>query len=234
MSKEFLAPPAILKPDGHPQSPYMRARQEWDERIGAAVVQAKNWRLAFFFLALITALILLGLLYQLKQHRVVPVIVGLDKERGEPVVIGKASDVPYRPKLQEIKFFLSQFITCVRSVPTDPVLIKQNWLRAYQFLRRDAANVLNDITQKDIESPLKKIGLETVIAKPISVTQVGDGNSYQVRWEETRYDSSGIAVDRFIMNGVFTIQIDPPATEKTLLANPLGIYISHFQWSREL
>ena len=30
------------------ESRYMAARQIWDGRIGSAVVQAKNWRLAFF------------------------------------------------------------------------------------------------------------------------------------------------------------------------------------------
>ena len=31
-----------------PETPYQRAGQVWDERIGSARVQAKNWRLAFF------------------------------------------------------------------------------------------------------------------------------------------------------------------------------------------
>ena len=29
-------------------SPYQRAGQEWDNRIGSAVAQARNWRLAAF------------------------------------------------------------------------------------------------------------------------------------------------------------------------------------------
>ena len=31
-----------------PETPYQKAGQVWDERIGSARVQAKNWRLAFF------------------------------------------------------------------------------------------------------------------------------------------------------------------------------------------
>lgn len=31
-----------------PATPYQRAAQAWDDRIGSARVQAKNWRLAFF------------------------------------------------------------------------------------------------------------------------------------------------------------------------------------------
>ena len=40
-----------------PQTPYQRAAQLWDERIGSARVQARNWRLmAFGGLALSTGL----------------------------------------------------------------------------------------------------------------------------------------------------------------------------------
>ena len=31
-----------------PVTPYQRAAQVWDDRIGSARVQSKNWRLAFF------------------------------------------------------------------------------------------------------------------------------------------------------------------------------------------
>ncbi|MCC6918594.1 MAG: conjugal transfer protein TrbF, partial [Alphaproteobacteria bacterium] len=31
-----------------PETPYQRAAQVWDERIGASRVQAKNWRLMAF------------------------------------------------------------------------------------------------------------------------------------------------------------------------------------------
>jgi type IV secretory pathway TrbF-like protein len=40
-----------------PETPYQRAAQVWDDRIGSARVQAKNWRLmAFGSLALSAAL----------------------------------------------------------------------------------------------------------------------------------------------------------------------------------
>lgn len=212
----------------------MRAKQEWDERIGATVVQAKNWRLAFFTSTLLGLALIVVVLIQLHQARVLPVLVGIDRERGEPFILGKISDASYQPQLQEIKFFLTHFITLVRSVPSDPVLIKQNWLKAYFYLRRDAANILNDITNKDPQSPLKKIGEQTVIIQPVSITQIGEGHSYQSRWEETVYNVHGAAVDHYVMTGIFTIELEIPKDEKAVIQNPLGLYIKHFQWNREL
>ena len=226
--------PVSYKPQGHPVSPYIRAQQEWDSRIGSTVVQAKNWRLACLGAILLSLTLAGGLIYQGSQQKVIPVIVGLDKERGEPVVIGRSSEQAYQPGIQEIKYFLSQFVTLVRGVPQDPVLIKQNWVKAYAYLRHDAANTLNDVTNKDSESALKKIGEQTVTVQPLSVVQVTESNSFQVRWEEVVYNNHGIQIQRYIMNGVFSIELSPPDDEKTLNQNPLGLYITNFQWNREL
>lgn len=52
------------------------------------------------------------------------------------------------------------------------MLIKQNWLKAYKFMRAEASNQLNDKTNKDEDSPLKKIGEKTVIVQPITVVRL--------------------------------------------------------------
>ncbi len=43
-------------PAGELDTPYKRASQEWDDRIGSAVVQANNWRLATFATIVFVAL----------------------------------------------------------------------------------------------------------------------------------------------------------------------------------
>ncbi len=231
---ELLSPPRSYKSAQPLETPFLRAKQQWDDRIGSSVVQAKNWRMAFFLSSLMSLTLLVACLYQVRERKIIPIIVGIDKERGEPVVIGPAGENSYKPQLQEIKYFLSQFITSVRSVPTDPVLIKHQWMRAYKFLRPEASNMLNDLTNKDENSPLKRIGEQTVIIKPISVTQVSETNSFQARWEEIIYEKQGSLKERYVMTGIFTIDLDPPRTEENLLVNPLGLFIKNFQWNREL
>lgn len=34
-----------------PETPYLQARQEWDNRIGSSVIQAYNWRKIAFLLS---------------------------------------------------------------------------------------------------------------------------------------------------------------------------------------
>ena len=185
--------------------------------------------------ASILSLGLIGMnVYQLTQHKVVPFVIAINAESGEPKILGRVADSVYSPKEQEIKYFLGQFISFVRSVPSDPVVIKKNWMNAYLYLRRQAANLLNDIANRDDDNPLKKIGEQTVSVKPISIVRVGGSNSFQARWKESRYSKNGAPIDEYTMTAVFTLEFDTPKDEATLSVNPLGIFVSNFQWNREL
>ena len=234
MKHSFLSSPVNTKATLSPETPFKKAKQEWDERIGSSVVQARNWRTCCF-ITLVLSIILTGVIaYLVTQNRVIPIMVGLDKESGEAKAIGKVEDGVFSPGPLQIKYFLSQFIRFVRAVPLDQVVIKQNWLRAYTYLRSDASGLLNEITVKDADSPLKKIGKLIVSVQPISVIQIPDTNSYQMRWKETQYSAQGQKMDEYSMVGTFSIEIDPPKDEETIQENPLGLFIKSFQWNREL
>jgi type IV secretory pathway VirB9-like protein len=45
-------------------TPYQRAAQAWDDRIGSARVQAKNWRLAFFGTLALSGALTAGIIWQ--------------------------------------------------------------------------------------------------------------------------------------------------------------------------
>src|SRR3546814_2444552 len=53
------------------ETPYQRAGQVWDDRIGSARTQARNWRLAAFVSLGLTAGVSAGLVWQSLQSRVV-------------------------------------------------------------------------------------------------------------------------------------------------------------------
>jgi len=234
MSKEFSQPPESRKPSRPVETPYLRAGREWDERIGSARVQAKNWRMAFVMSGALSALLMVGNLFQLTQQKLIPVVVTLNQETGRPHVLGKVTNAHYEPQAQEVKYFLTQFIQKVRAVPDDSVLIKKNWLEAYSFLRRGAATALNQITNSDMESPLKKIGQQTVTFNIISVVAVSGTDSYQARWKEKVFDRNGALLQEYIMTGIFTLEFETPTDERTIYVNPLGIFIKSFQWNKEL
>ena len=234
MKSPFLAQPTSFKPTTSSETPFRQAKQAWDNRLGTATSQAKNWRLAFFSLFTLTVAMAAGLVILISQKRVVPILVGLDKQTGEPSVIGPAEHNIKQPGPLEVKYFLAQFIRYVRSVSLDQVVIKQNWLKAYSYLRPEAAGLLNELTQKDTNSPLNKIGKVLVTVQPLSIIQIPETNSYQLRWKEAVFATHGTKIEEYTMLATFILEIDPPSDEQTLQENPLGIFIKSFQWNREL
>jgi type IV secretory pathway TrbF-like protein len=227
---ELNQPPISFKPEGIPLTPYQKASEEWDSRIGAARVQAKNWRIMALCLAAACALLAGGLIYQSSKSTVVPYVVQVNGE-GLVQAVGPAVRINYTPSRAVQQYFLSQFVTYVRSVPMDPVVAKERWLSAYGYLRQRAANTLNDIAQK--EQPLQKIGQETVSVQIKSVVPLS-AETFQVRWEESSFNQEGGPIGARNMAGLFTVEISPPTDERMLKVNPLGLYIKHFSWSQEV
>jgi type IV secretion system protein VirB5 len=210
------------------ETPYLRAAKVWDERIGSAVIQARNWRTAAFLSLGLAGLTLCGYIYERQDTHIATYVVPVD-EYGRPGRIELAGRT-YSPTTAEAGYFVADWVRLVRSKPTDPVLLRQNWTNAYHFLAGDAAAALDGYARSN--DPFARIGQEAVsveIASVLPRTQ----KTYQVNWRETLYDPGGRA-QQTNWTGVFTTTEKPPRTEVELRNNPLGLFITSFQWSREL
>ena len=98
-----------------PETPYQSAGQVWDERIGSARVQAKNWRLAFFGMLLLSGGLAGGLVWQSARGTVTPWVVQVDKLGQAQAVAPAVAD--YRPTDPQIAWHLARFIEEVREHP---------------------------------------------------------------------------------------------------------------------
>src|SRR5262245_36749075 len=125
-----------------PETPYQRAAQVWDDRIGSARVQARNWRLIAFGNLVLAAGLAAGLVWQSTRGTVVPWVVQVDK-LGEAQAVAPAI-ADYKPADPQIAWHLARFIEQVRSVPADPVIVRQDWLGAYDFTTDKGAETIHD------------------------------------------------------------------------------------------
>jgi type IV secretion system protein VirB5 len=231
-TRTLINEPRGRKPEQGPETLYSRAKKYADDRLGSRVVQAANWRMAFWGAMAFALICLIGLICSALKPPLPPFVVEVDHATGAANVVGRLGSVQYEPQLAEIQFFIGKFLTMVRTVSTDPVVIKKNWIDAYHFTRQSAATALNQWAQ-DPDGQLSRIGKESVSIEVISVNHVADSKSYQARWRESVYTDSGALKETYIMSGVFTIEIEQPKDESTILINPLGIFIKSFQWTRE-
>ena len=211
-----------------PVTPYQRAGQVWDERIGSARVQARNWRLmAFGGLALSTGLSG-GLLWQSMQSRVVPYLVEVDR-LGEARAVAPVGE-GYNPTDPQIAWHLGKFISNVRSISLDPVLMRQNWLSAYDFVTTRGARFLNEYARS--AEPFANVGDRTVSVQVTSVVRASD-SSFQVKWTETVYERGSLA-ETSRWTAILSVKVKQPKSADELRKNPLGLRIDGIDWSREL
>ena len=171
-----------------PETPYQKAGQVWDERIGSARVQARNWRLAAFGGLLLSSGLSAGLLWQSMQSRVVPYVVEVDA-LGEARAVAPVA-AGYRPTDAQVAWHLGRFITNVRSVSLDPVLMRENWLSAYDFSTERGSQFLSEYART--ASPFARVGERSVSVQVTSVVRASD-RSFQVKWTETAYERGSLA-----------------------------------------
>ena len=211
-----------------PETPYQRAGQLWDERIGSARVQARNWRLMSFGSLALAIALSGGLIWQSTQSRVTPYVVQVDKF-GAVQAVGPAVQ-NYTPTDAEIAWYLARFVTDVRSLSIDPVVVRRNWLEAYDYATDHGAVFLNQYAQTN--DPFKAVGERTVSVQVTSVVRVSD-NSFQVKWTEQIFEHDTLAkTERW--TAILSIVTKQPASAETLKKNPLGLYVNGVNWSREL
>lgn len=211
-----------------PETPYQKAAQVWDERIGSARVQAKNWRLmALGELALIAGLAG-ALVWQSARGTVVPWVVQVDRLGQAQAVAPAVAD--FRPTDPQIAWHLARFIEQVRSIPADPIIVRQNWLRAYDFTTDRGALALNDYARAN--DPFGRVGRTQVAVEISSVIRASD-DSFRVAWVERTFENGQLAkTERW--TAILTLVVQPPRDAERLRKNPLGIFIHAINWSREL
>src|SRR3977135_77942 len=121
-----------------PVTPYQKAAQIWDERIGSARGQARIGRLMAFGCLLLPGGLAASLIWQSTQGTITPWVVEVDR-LGQAQAVAPANPF-YQPTDPQIAFHLSRFIEDVRGLPTDAIVLRQDSLRAYAFQPDRAAD----------------------------------------------------------------------------------------------
>jgi len=211
-----------------PETPYQKAAQVWDERIGSARVQAKNWRLMAFGCLMLSGGLASGLVWQSLRGTVTPWVVQVD-HLGQAQAVAPA-DGSYQPTDPQIAFHLARFIEDVRGLPTDGIVLRQEWLRAYDFTTDRGAAALNDYARTN--DPFANLGKLQISIEVTSVIRASP-TSFRVAWIQRSYENGSLgATERW--TAILTVVVDTPRDADRLRKNPLGVYVNAINWSKEL
>ncbi len=224
----FRRPAAHYGKTPQPETPYQRAAQVWDDRIGSARVQARNWRLMAFGSLALSAGLSAALVWQSASGSIVPWVVQVDRLGQAQAVAPAQAD--YHPTEPQIAWHLARFVEQVRSIPSDAIVVRQNWLRAYDFTTDRGAMALNEYARAN--DPFAKVGHQQIAIDVSSVIRASP-DSFRVAWIERRYQDGSLA-ETSRWTAILTVVVQPPRDAEKLRANPLGIYVNAINWSKEL
>ncbi|MFN3354300.1 MAG: conjugal transfer protein TrbF [Brevundimonas sp.] len=215
-------PPLSSAPAG---TPWQRAGQVWDERMGLAVAHARNWRRFAAANLLLAAGLGVGWGLEAQRSEVRPFVVEVS-DWGETQRI-TALDGRYEPTEAQTAHALAGFIRDVRSKSIDPIVIRQNWLKAYDLATPRAAAFLNAWAQA--HDPFAEAGREAVTVEVLNVVRRSP-RTFDLQWRETRFlDGQEVGAERW--RALITTRLQPPRTEAELMKNPIGLKIEDISWT---
>jgi type IV secretion system protein VirB5 len=110
------------------------------------------------------------------------------------------------------------------------VVLRQNWLDAYNYVTDKGALALNAYARTS--DAFSKVGKVQVTVEIVSVIRAS-ADSFRITWIERRYaDDALAATERW--SAILTIAVRTPTDADRLKKNPLGVYVHAFDWAKEL
>lgn len=212
-----------------PITAYQQAKAEWAERMGTPIVEKNRWFLIAVMLGIALILGMVGYNYLLPLKTVEPFVIEVDKLTGE----SRASSMratSYVPQDREVRYFIAKWIRQLVNIdPSTPDALQA----AYGTTRGTAVEEFKDF--------LKKTNVFAEIKNDPSlrrITEISSINFIQERVAivrivtTTRSTSVAASEKRYVVN--INFELEPPKEERELMANPIGFYVTHFDFREEL
>lgn len=208
-------------------TPYKRASQVWDDRMGSARKQAYSWRLATFGSLTVALFSVLGLIYQSAKASVIPYVVEVDSA-GKVRLVGTPVTQAWEPSDGVKRYFLEGWVRNVRGLSSDRDVVRQNWLTAYGAVTVKGKGQLDEYARE--YKPFERVARdETKQVEITSVNRVSD-DSWRVEWVEKVFIKGHYeGAESYV--GIFQILRSVPTDLQELQTNPLGLYVEHLSWS---
>ncbi|KNY31150.1 conjugal transfer protein TrbF [Agrobacterium sp. SUL3] len=214
-----------------PDTPYLAARQEWTERYGSYVQAARAWRTVGILALLMAVIGFTYALYLSTQVKLVPYIVEVDK-LGNTVSGGFPQQIEYADT-RVVRATLGNFISSFRSITPDAVVQKQYIDRTYALLRTSDPSTQKVNAWFRGNSPFEKAVNATVAIEVNNIVALSN-QTYQIDWTEYERDRKGKETATRRFRGIATVAITSPQDEATIRLNPIGVYVTDFDWTAQL
>lgn len=199
----------------------------WDDRLAVARASVRKWQLTAVGSALVSVILGAVVISNAGGASVAPYTLEADRWSEDYLVTSQTAR--NAPSDAQITFVLGRFVTDVRSLSTDTVVVRARWLEAYDFTTDRAAQALSAYIHGT--KPFANVGSRPVIVEVSSVQRVS-GNTFEIRWKEQTYvPNRTVMIERF--TGTITIVLEW-TNAGAAQRNPFGLRVDGFAWSRAM
>jgi len=202
---------ALISTPPSPQPAMGWARLDADQK------QMSRWRIAALGSASLVALLGLTFAISVVRANVAPHTVATARLEEPLAALPKMEAAA--PSDPEIAYVLAGFVTNVRSLSVDPIVVRANWIDALDHVTARGARMLNAYARD--ESPFTKIGRQTVTVLVTKVVRAAR-EGFEIRWEE-RILETAAPLRREHFTGTVSILFNSSGTAKLISKNPLGL-----------
>jgi type IV secretion system protein TrbF len=216
-------------------NPYVQGWREWDERYADLVVGKRNWQLAAGGLLIMGLILAGGMVWLSGRSKYIPYVVEVDRlgyglTVAQPLTPASVPDVTARMERYEVATFIRE----AREVSSDPQVEQQQLNSLLAHARGAADRFLDEYYHVDTaHNPFQIAQKQTVSVQIDSILRLSP-KSYQVRWTEQARDLNGAAIDApSHWEAQLQTEITPPASDDTIVSNPLGFYVDQISWTEQ-
>ena len=216
---------ALFKPLDFP-NPFLEgsADKAYADILGDKMKEARWWRITGAGCLALFAISLIMLSRALNMQQTVPVLVNV-MPTGEAVYLGEVRQgAGIQVPEAAIHFQLRRFVTNLRSISTDPMVLYNNINECFAMVTNTFAPIMTNTLRS--ASPFELVGR---VRRQVEISSIirTTGTSYQIDWYELSIYGAGTQrTARF--RAIATIVLLPP-DPSTIRLNPLGIFIENFQ-----
>ena len=210
---------------------YEKAVEAFENQLLNISKALHTWKILAFICLGIAFLALSGNIYLSTRSTLIPYVIEVD-EAGNAKAINPAYQKNYEPKEEFLIYSLKEFVRNFRWISLDPVVQNSLYSKAMNLLTEPMQEKLKEISLENLSNLIQeKYTRDVQINSAIKVA--GTKNTYQIKWREILYSSSGDILLNKTLVGIFTISIEQPKTLQELDRNPLGVYIVDFHITTE-
>ena len=216
---------------------YLAARQEWLERYGSYIKQARNWRITALSAIGIAALFGAGLVYEVDRVHVVPYVVQVDK-LGQSVELAQAVKAGAFAQ-PVVTHLLSRFVWLAFTRSPDVHVQKHFIDESYSYIDAKEKSPLdafysrhNPYSAYSNDTQGSTVTIQT--AEPMGAI-TSKGGAYLIDFLVKKYGPHGNLDGAQPWQATISYATVPPSNNPEVLkGNPFGIYITHFAFSKQL